>query len=240
MKLTNPLFYPLAVLAGGITLVIGVRFAKLPSVIMLPLAAGIATASASYLKFRQPVSLGLDNSQLETELQSALNSAKVVAAKAQELRQEAAKLLTDALQMQLLIDVQYACDGATELPDKIDHLIRRFQGADSLLSVSELQQQLADVQKRLNSSSGIAKEHLQQLAQSLERNIELAKQGQDVRQAQLISLSKLIQDSAGVLQELQNKLRHADLTDTTQTMELQQFCNELSSFQQNVDFLVSK
>jgi len=240
MKLANPLFYPLAVLAGGITLVIGVRFAKLPSVVMLPLAAGIATVSASYFKSRQTVSLALDNSQLEAELHSVLNSAKVVAAKAQELRQEAAKLLTDSLQMQLLIAVQYACDSATELPGKIDHLIRRFQGADSLLSVSDLLVQLGDVQKRLNSSSGIAKEHLQQLAQSLERNIQLAKQGQDVRQAQLISLSLLVQDSAGVLQELQNKLRHADLTDTTQTMELQQFCDELSSFQQNIDFLVSK
>jgi hypothetical protein len=43
MKLANPLNYPLAVLAGGIVLVVGVRLANLSSVVMLPFAAVIAT-----------------------------------------------------------------------------------------------------------------------------------------------------------------------------------------------------
>lgn len=49
MKLTNPLYYPVAVLVGGIALFVGVRFIQLPSVIMLPVAAGIVVAGTSYL-----------------------------------------------------------------------------------------------------------------------------------------------------------------------------------------------
>lgn len=240
MKFVNPLYYPWAVLAGGIALVIGVRVAALPSVVMLPVAAGIATAGASWLKSREPETFNLDNPELERELQAVRASARLLADKANALRLEAAKLLTDSFQMELLATVQYACDRADELPAKIDHLARRFQGNDSLLSVSDLQQQLVEVENKLRSSSGVSKEQLNQLAQSLQRNIQLARQGQDARQAQVVSLSTLIQDSAGVLQELQNKLRSVDLTDSAQTMELRSLSDALSSFQENVDLLVSK
>ena len=54
MVLANPLNYPLAVLFGVIILVLGVRVANAPSLLMLPLAAGIATAGAAVLKARQP------------------------------------------------------------------------------------------------------------------------------------------------------------------------------------------
>ena len=50
MKLVNPLLYPLAVLAGGITLLVGVRIARLPSLVMLPTAALITVAGTSWLK----------------------------------------------------------------------------------------------------------------------------------------------------------------------------------------------
>ena len=240
MKLANPLYYPMAVLAGAITLVAGVRVAQLPSVVMLPTAAAIASVGASLLKSREPETFNLDNPELEQELQSVRTSAKVLADKANALRLEAAQLLTDAFQMELLASVQYACDRAGELPAKIDQLARRLQGGDSLLSVSDLQQQMALVQEKLRSSTGVAGVHLTKLAESLRRNIQLARQGQDARQAQVVSLSTLIQDSAGVLQELQNKLRNFDLTDSAQTMELRSLSDELSSFQENVDLLVSK
>ncbi len=211
MKLANPLYYPIAVLAGAITLVAGIRVAQLPSVVMLPAAAAIASVGASLLKSREPETFNLDNPELERDLQSVRTSAKILADKANALRLEAAQLLTDAIHIELLASVQYACDRAGELP----------------------------AEEKLRSSTGVAI-HLTKLAESLRRNIQLARQGQDARQAQVVSLSTWIQDSAGVLQELQNKLRNFDLTDSAQTMELRSLSDELSSFQENVDLLVSK
>ncbi len=237
MKLTNPLYYPLAVLTGGLVLVLGVRFAQLPSAVMLPAAALIATGSAIALKSREAETISLDNPQLEGELQSVRVSARVLAEQANNLRSEAKKLLTDSLQIELLATVEYACDRACELPSNIDRLARQLQGGDAVFSVSDLQQQLQEVQAKLPSSSGVAKEQLDRLASSLERNIQLSLQGQDARFAQIVSLATLIQDAAGTLQKLQNKLKTADLNDLTQTGELQSLSAEFRSLQENVELI---
>jgi hypothetical protein len=240
MKLTNPLYYPVAVLAGGIALFVGVRFIQVPSVVMLPLSAGIVVASASYLKSREPESLELDNPELEREIQTVRSSALSLVSQANELRLETKKLLTDSFQVELLAAVQMSCDRAIELPAKIDNLARRLKGNNSLLSVDELQRQLAEVQQKLQSSSGIAQQHLTQLAESLKRNIQLAQEGQDTRLAQIVSLSTQIQDYAGVLQRLQTKLHIADLTDGEEIAQLQALSDELGSLRENMYLLVSK
>ena len=240
LKLVNPLNYPLAVLAGGIVLFVGVRLAKLPSVVMLPAAVAIALGGASVQKSREPERLDLGNPALERELEAVRQQANQLARLAETLRSEAEKLLTSSTQIGLLAAVQYACDRALELPPKIDQLARRLSGADSLLSLSELQQQLAQVQTKQQHSSGVTRQQLNQLAESLQRNLRLAQQGQDARQAQVISLSTLITDSAGVLQQLQNRLRTFDLNDSEQIQELRSLSEELSSFQENVDLLVSE
>jgi hypothetical protein len=240
MKLINPLHYPIAVLAGGITLFVGVRFIQLPNLIMLPMAAGIAVAGAGYFKSREPEYLELDNPELEKELQTVRNSANSLAAKANVLRLEVTKLLIDSFQIELLAAVQLSCDRAIELPAKIDILARRLKGSNSLLSVEELQQQLTEVQQKLRSSSGIAQQHLSELEKSLKRNIQLAQEGQDTRLAQIVSLSTQIQDFAGVLQQLQTKLQISDLTDSEQIIELQALADELGSLRENVYLLVSK
>lgn len=240
MKLANPLYYPLAVLAGGISLIVGVRFLQLPSPIMLPIATGIAVAGSNFLKSREPKYLELNNPELEREITSVKTSALALANKSNELRLEVKNLLTDSFQMELLAAVQMSCDRALEVPAKIDNLAWRLQGSNSLLSLSELQQQLAEVQHKHRSSSGVAKQHLSQLADSLKRNIQLAQEGQDTRIAQIVSISTQIQDSAGVLQRLQNKLHTSDLTDSEQINQLQLLSDELSSFQENIDLLVRK
>jgi hypothetical protein len=99
---------------------------------------------------------------------------------------------------------------------------------------------LAEVQQKLRSSSGIAKQHLGQLAESLKRNIQLAQEGQDTRLAQIVSLSTQIQDFAGVLQQLQTKLHTADLTDAEQITQLQALSDEMGSLRDNMYLLVSK
>ena len=74
----------------------------------------------------------------------------------------------------------------------------------------------------------------------MQRNIQLAEEGKNARTAQITSLYTLIQDSAGVLQKIQNKLRTADLTDAQQVMQLQASTDELTSLQDNFAFLVRK
>lgn len=238
MKLANPLNYPLTVLVAAVALIAGVRLAKLPIVVMLPVSVAIATAGATWRKSQQPESLNLGNSELEAELLMVRRQAKVLADKAGELRQQSTQLLTDSTSFELLAAVQYACDRATELPAKIDHLSQRMQGNDSLMSVADLQKQLSSVELKRRSSSGAVGEQLAKVAASLQRNIQLAQEGQDARQVQVASLSGLILDALSVLQELQNKLRSANLTDAEQTLELRSLSDELSIFQENVDLLV--
>lgn len=121
----------------------------------------------------------------------------------------------------------------------IEQIAQRLPESESLLSINELQQQLLEVKSKIRSSFGVSRKQLEQLQASLERNIELAQQGQDTRQAKLTSLYTVIQDSAGVLQQLQNKLRTADLTNSEELIELRNLSEELSGFQENIDFIIS-
>lgn len=162
----------------------------------------------------------------------------MVATKAEELRREADQLLTaSSLQIDLLVAVQQACDRAIELPQKIDDIARTFPENRALLSAEELERQLLEVQHKLRSSSGISRQHLEELKSSLERNIQLVNAGQDTRQIKLINLHKIIQDSLGVLQQLQNKLRTSDLNNSADIRELQKLSDELKAHQENVEIL---
>jgi hypothetical protein len=235
VKLANPIYYPVAVLIGGIVLVVGVRFLNISNFIILPTAVVSATGIAALLKSRETKS----SKVLGKETRPIALSAQSLAQKAELLRQEANNLLTnDSEQLELLIVVQSACDRAIELPEKITRLSQRLNNNESLLSVGELQQQLVQVQNKIKASSGIAREHLQQLKKSLEKNIQLAQAGQNTRQAQIINLQTLIQESAGILQQLQNKLRIADLTRSEEVQELKNLSNELNSYQENFNILL--
>ena len=238
MKLVNPLNYPLAILIGGISLVVGVRLVKLPSLIILPVSGAISTAIAISLNQKEANKINIDNPALAREIQSVKQQANLLINKAEDLRHEAKQILTSATQLELLTAVEYACDRAKELPDKINHLSRRLQGSDSLLSTTELERQLREVQIKKHNSSGMAKEHLGQLVTSLENNLRLAQQGQDARQAQVISLNTLVIESAGILQQLQNRLRTSDLNSSQEINQLKELSEELKNMQENVDLLI--
>jgi hypothetical protein len=240
VKLANPLYYPLAILAGGIVLVIGARLTQLPSIVVIPVAAAIATGGAITLKAREPESLNLENPELERDVLVLHQQARALAIKAEDLRREATQILTSSAHLELLGTVQYACDRAVEMPQRLETLTHRLQGSDSLLSVEALQQQLVLVRQKQTDGSGVALDHFQKLAASLQRNIDLARQGSDARQAQVISLSTLVQDAAGSLQALQNKLRTSDLSDTTQTSELQELSQSFKSFQEDMQLLTAR
>lgn len=240
MKLVNPLYSPLAVMAGGIVLIGGVRIAQLPSWIMVPLSVGVATAGAAVIapQVKQAPAMSRRSPALEKELASLLTQARKLAQKSASLKAEAQGLLTQSVHMELLGTLQYACDRTTELPQKIEAMTQRLQGDDSILSVQELQQQRQTLQQKLAQSAGATRQQLQQLDQSLLKNIALARQGQDARQAQLVSLSQVIAESAGVLQSMQNQLRNANLAEAKESQELQTLSDELREFQENLDVLV--
>ncbi|MGK7928908.1 MAG: hypothetical protein AB4290_27340 [Spirulina sp.] len=234
----NPLHYPLAVLAGGAMLAIAVRIVRLPNAIAIPLA-GVVTVAGSVVLQQQSQRPSLQNPALERELQQARQQALGLAQKAESLREESEKLSLSARGVELLSAIQFACDRALELPNKIDRFSQRLHGADSLLSVAELQQQLREVEAKKSKSSGVARQQLQQLAASLQHNITLAQQGEDARQAQVISLVTLITDTAGVLQQLQNRLRTSNLEDSRAVEELRSLSTELADFQENMDLLLT-
>ncbi|MBT9313980.1 hypothetical protein [Leptothoe spongobia] len=239
MKLANPLQYPLAVLAGGLFLVGGVRLVRLPNVVAIPVAVAIATAGATVLQSRGPETVELTNKAINREFQQVRQQAVALGTRADELHEEATKLLTASDQMELLGVVQYACDRTQELPQKIDQLAQRMDGNDALLSVDELNHQLKQAEAKVRHSKGVAQEQWGKLANSLKRNIALAQHGEDARQAQLANLSTLIAESGGVLQQLQNKLRTADLTSSVAADELRDLSDEFKGFQENVDVLIA-
>ncbi len=240
MKLANPLEFPLSVLAGSLVLFVGVRLAHFPNQVMLPLAVTVSIVGSSLQKSREPKVLSLNNPGLNLELQSARQQAQELAFKAENLRSEAKLILIGADQLDLLAGIEFACDRVAELPSKIDTLAYNIQGPDSLFAIGELQKKLNDVNKKLELSSGIAKEQLDRLAKSLKRNIQLAQQGKDARQAQVVNLSTIIFDSVGLLQSMQNQLRNLDLKDASRYQQLQLLSNELVQFQENLDLLITQ
>ena len=238
MKLVNPLNYPLAVLAGGISLIVGVRLIQLPSLIMLPVSAAIASGIAIPLSQKEGTKINLNNPALAREIQSVQQQAKLLINKAEDLRNEAKQMLTSSTQLELLTAVEYACDRTQQLPEKINQLAQKIQGSDSLLSPGELAKQLAEAKAKQRNSSGVAKEQLKQLIISLENNLRLAQQGQDARQAQVVSLNTLVIESAGILQQLQNRLRTSNLNNSEDLNELKGLSKELQNMQENVDLLI--
>ncbi|NEQ38899.1 MAG: hypothetical protein F6K40_22545 [Okeania sp. SIO3I5] len=235
MKLVNPFDYPISILIGGVILVAGVRFVRLPNLVILPTTAAISMASATVLKSREPDAEKLANKELQQELEVIYGLAKSLAEKAEILRQEANQLLgNEAFQMDLLVTVQSVCNSAIELPQKIAAFSRKLPKNEALLSVDDLQRQLLEVKNKQKSSYGISRQHLEQLAASLQRNIQLAKAGKDTRQAKVFSLHTMVQDSAGLLQELENKLRSANLNNSEEIQELRSLSDELNSYQNNI------
>jgi chromosome segregation ATPase len=239
VKLTNPFYYPIAILAGGIVLVAGVRVFKMPNLVILPTSALIATATAMFLKSREPDPEKLALKAVERELINLKTAGQSLAIKAEGVRQEASQLLgRESDYLELLVSVQEVCDSITELPHKIEEFGKRLPRDNSVLSLVELETELGSAQQLLASSSGIARQQAAELVKSLERNIELAKTGKSVHQARLLSLQKMIQDSAGILQELQNKIRLVNRQDTNTIEEIETLSKRLKSVQDNLGILI--
>jgi hypothetical protein len=242
MKLANPLRSPLSIFVAGVALIAGVRLAKIPIALMLPVSTVIATAGATLRQTREPKTLKLDNPALEAELLMVHRQAEVLAEGASKLRKDAAQVLTESAVSNVLATIQHSCDRAIELPIKIDQLAQRMQSNSSPLSIADIQAQLADVEAKQQSSVEGVRAQLEKIADNLQRALQLAQEGQDARQVQVAGLSALILEFLGVLQEMQAKLRSINLSggllEGAQALELRSLSEELGVFQENVDRLV--
>ncbi len=239
MNIANPLNYPVAVLVSGIFFVGGVRSQNISPLIMLPSAAAIAVGGATVLKTQSQRQINREIQAKIQEIEAIKARSQSIAEKAEILRQESEKNLTESNQIELLTAVQYGCNLALELPAKIETLASRLHGSDSLLAPQEIEKQLTEVKAKLDNSNGVARARLQELAASLENNLKLAKEGQDAREAQIASLSTLVSNSAGILQQLQNQLRNSNLNSSEQIEELLVLSDELKNIQEHVDLLIT-
>ncbi len=240
VKIANPLHYPIAVLIGGIVLVVGVRLLRVPNLIILPTSLAITVLSATGLKSQEPDPKEILKRQLTQQLEEVEQLSEELAQKTENLRQEAGKILgQNQFNLDLLIAIQEVCNFSVETPQKIKKISQNFSKDESLLSIEKLNHQLLEVKNKISSSSGVSRQQLEQLEVSLERNLELAKTGEDTRQAQIFNLHRIVQDSAGSLQQLQNKLRTANVAKPENVQSLKVLTEEIKSQQEQLSILVN-
>jgi hypothetical protein len=235
LTLANPLHYPLAILIAGAILVISARLLRLSPFVALPGAAIVAIAGATGLKRREPEAPLPPG--LARDLQTLGQQVESLSIQAESLRTEASQRLTQADQLDGLVLVQELCDRAQELPQRIAVLSDQVQDDRALLDRGSLQQQLQEANARMQASTGAAREQWQRLSQGLSRNLELARQGQDARQAQVLNLTNLVVDAGGVLQRVQNQLRSADFKGVSELDNLRALGDQFVAIHDTLDLL---
>ncbi len=238
VKLTNPFDYPLAILVGGIVLVAGVRFLKTPNLLILPTAAIVATATAMYCKSRKPDPEKSARREVERELTNLKASGQSLAEKAEAVRREAGQLLGhEADYLELLVRIEEACSLIADIPHRIEELERRLPRSEAVLSLAKLEADLDSARARLTNSTGIARQQAGELVESLERNLELVRTSGSVNLAKLLNLRVTIENTAGILQELQNKIRLSSRPNSERVREVEELCDRLRSAGSNLDIL---
>jgi hypothetical protein len=239
-KIANPFYYPVSVLIGGLALVLGIRWLGMPNLVILPSSVALTVLSATGLKARELDPKEILKRQLTQQLEEVRHLSEQLGQKTETLRQEAnQKLSQNQFELDLLIAVQEICDFNQEIPKIIAEIEQKFSKNESVLSIEQLNHQLLEVNKKVTSSSGSVRKQLEQLAVSLERNLNLAKTGEDTRQAQIFNLHRIIQDAAGSLQQLQNQLRTANLSKTEDIQTLKFLTEEIKNQQEQFAILVN-
>jgi len=230
VPLINPLHYPTAIFCAALVLVVGVRVFWLPRWLML-----LVALAGSYLLYqRERQRFPLADPALSRELR--------------ELRQQvaflvqAARLLVDAPDLDLLVAVQEVCQQVQSLPQAVERRVQQLYQTDydAVLSVADLEKQLAQVRRQKQRVGQLAGAQLDQLEATLVRNLEYARMGEDTRIAQITALMTLVQNTAGILQQLQNQLRTFDIQNQEQLQHLHRLSETLQGFEQQMTMLVTR
>ncbi|MGK7943397.1 MAG: hypothetical protein AB4058_02910 [Microcystaceae cyanobacterium] len=209
LKLANPIYYPIAVALGGITLVLGVRLLRVPNPIIIPSAVGVTLLGSSFLKSQELDAEGQLQKTLEQELKEMETFSETLVTQSNKIRQEVnQKLAQESDYLETLVKVEQVCDRFSEIPTKIRQLTQKMAQKKSILSWEELSQKKAEVEQKIQESKGSARQQLEQLSATLTENLQQVQQGIDSRQSQVIYLNTLVQTSAGTLQQLYNTLHN--------------------------------
>ena len=240
MPLVNPLHYPTAIFSAALVLVLGVRVWGLPRWLMVPVAVVMALGGSWLLReAQQPL---FADPALTREIQQLRQQVNSLVQAAQKVQAEAARLLVDDPDLDLLVAVQEVCQQVQSLPQAVDQRVQRLYQTDydAVLSVADLEKQLAQVRRQKRRVGPLAGAQLDRLEATLVRNIELAQRGQDTRLAQIAALVTLVQDTAGVLQQLQNQLRTFDIRNQQQLQQVRSLSETLQDFERQMTILVTR
>lgn len=231
MKLVNPLYYPLSVLAGVVVMVVGTRVLSGSKLVVIPVALGVMGLGATVQKSQEWA-----NPALVKPLQVAKQHALFVAEKAALIRQEAATRLSGLDQIDVLAGIQASCERFKELPQRVDQFSRHLRETTALLPLEHLQEQLQEVKERQRHALGSTQEHLGRMAESLERAVAQVQQGEDSGQAQVANLTVALLDATAILQTLQNALR----VNTPEALEtLGSVQQEMLALQETIDLVLT-
>ena len=240
MPLVNPLHYPTAIFSAALVLVLGVRVWGLPRWLMVPVAVVMALGGSWLLReAQQPL---FADPALTREIQQLRQQVNSLVQAAQKVQAEAARLLVDDPDLDLLVAVQEVCQQVQSLPQAVDQRVQCLYQTDydAVLSVADLEKQLAQVRRPKRRVGSLAGAQLDRLEATLVRNIELAQRGQDTRLAQIAALVTLVQDTAGVLQQLQNQLRTFDIRNQQQLQQVRSLSETLQDFERQMTILVTR
>jgi len=240
VPLVNPLHYPTAIFSAALVLVLGVRVWGLPRWLMVPVAVVMALGGSWLLReAQQPL---FADPALTREIQQLRQQVNSLVQAAQKVQAEAARLLVDDPDLDLLVAVQEVCQQVQSLPQAVDQRVQCLYQTDydAVLSVADLEKQLAQVRRPKRRVGSLAGAQLDRLEATLVRNIELAQRGQDTRLAQIAALVTLVQDTAGVLQQLQNQLRTFDIRNQQQLQQVRSLSETLQDFERQMTILVTR
>ncbi len=242
MPLINPLHYPTAIFCAALVLVVGVRVFWLPRWLMLVVAVVIALGGSWLLHWREAQHLPLADPALSREIRELRQQVAFLVQAAQQVQAQAARLLVDAPDLDLLVAVQEVCQQVQSLPQAVEQRVQQLYQTDydAVLSVADLEKQLAQVRRQKQRVGQLAGAQLEQLEATLVRNLEYARMGQDTRIAQITALMTLVQNTAGILQQLQNQLRTFDIQNQEQLQHVHRLSETLQGFEQQMTMLVTR
>jgi hypothetical protein len=207
LNLPNPLHFPLAVLAGGVVLVVGVRATGLGVPISASAAVACSVAVGSLRRRSELEPQIKPGPDAEAALEQAQASALDLGRRSQQLGQDASARLHGPDEMETLAELQILCQRIQELPGRITTFARQLDSTGaSLVPVNRLRQRLAEEERRAKGASGVIQEQRRRLVSQLKANLDLARQGHDGREVRLLNLNLLLESASGELLALQGLL----------------------------------
>lgn len=239
VRLTAPLQYSIAILAGGIVLVGGTRSGKIPNSVLFPSVAIVTVVTAIGLKAIEPDPEKLAREEIDRELRNLKVSGQELALRAGFVRQEAGQILSREVEYKkLFARIEKTCEPFADLVPVIEEFGRRIPRKTAGSCRAELKKELHSARALVSSSQGIARQQTEELVTALEKNLELAKTGNSLTVAKLLQLQAIVQDATELLQDVQNKVRRIHRRGGDRVAEIGELCDRLQGISRTLEILI--